>query len=263
MPHIAAAFGASVEGARPAIDVIAEHLGDSTTLLVLDNLEQVVDVASEVDELLTRCSGVELLATSRTVMRLRAECEYPVHPLAVPEIGANVATEHLASVPAVQLFVDRAQAVRYDFTLTAENAPAIAEICRRLDGLPLAIELAAARVRLLEPRCAAGSARARPRRARFGPGRSSRAATHAAGNRRVEHRSARRRHTRHADDALGVRRRLDDRGGGRGRRAERSPHARSSRRPRRPQPGARRADGHGPEVPHARFGARDRSRATR
>ncbi len=118
---------------------------------MLDNLEQVVGVAPDLDQLLARCPGLEILATSRTVLRLRAEREYPVGPLTVPVSSGPAPIEQLASLPAVQLFVDRAQAVRYDFALTDDNALAIVEICRRLDGLPLAIELAAARARLLEP----------------------------------------------------------------------------------------------------------------
>ena len=120
-------------------------------MLVLDNLEQVVGVAPELDQLLSGCPGLKILATSRTVLRLRAEREYPVGALTVPAFSERPPIEQLASLPAVQLFVDRAQAVRYDFALTEDNALAVVEICRRLDGLPLAIELAAARTRLLEP----------------------------------------------------------------------------------------------------------------
>ena len=152
LPRIAAAVGASLEGARPAVDVVSEHLGETPTLLVLDNLEQVTRVAPELDQLLARCPGLEILGTSRTVLRLRAEHEYRVGALTVPPFAGRPTLEELGSLPAVQLFVDRARAVRYDFALTAENAPDVAETCRRLDGLPLAIELAAARARLLEPR---------------------------------------------------------------------------------------------------------------
>jgi predicted ATPase len=120
-------------------------------LLVLDNLEQLVGVAPELAQLLERCPGLEILATSRTVLRLRAEREYPVAPLTVPAFSEPPAIEALATLPAVRLFVDRARAVRYDFALTEDNRLAVVEICRRLDGLPLAIELAAARTRLLEP----------------------------------------------------------------------------------------------------------------
>jgi predicted ATPase len=151
LPRIAAAVGATVEGARRPVDVLAEHFAEASTLLVLDNLEQVAGVATELDQLLARCPGLEILATSRTVLRLRAEREYPVGPLTVPAFSERPPMERLASLPAMRLFVDRAQAVRYDFALTEENVLAVAEICRRLDGLPLAIELAAARTRLLEP----------------------------------------------------------------------------------------------------------------
>jgi predicted ATPase len=150
-PRIAAAVGVTIEGVRPPLDVLIEEFAETPTLLVLDNLEQVVGVAPDLDRLLARCPGLEILVTSRTVLRLRAEREYAVGPLTVPVFSGRTPIEQLASLPAVQLFLDRAQAVRYDFALTDENALAIVEICRRLDGLPLAIELAAARVRLLEP----------------------------------------------------------------------------------------------------------------
>jgi len=151
LPRIAAAVGASMEGTRSPLEVLVEHLADTPTLLVLDNLEQLVGVGPDLDELLTRCPGLKILATSRTVLRLRAEHEYPVGPLTVPVFPDRPPIEQLALLPAVELFVDRARAVRHNFALTEENALAVAEICRRLDGLPLAIELAAARVRLLDP----------------------------------------------------------------------------------------------------------------
>ena len=151
LPRVAAAVGATIEGVRPPVDVLVEQLAETPTLLVLDNLEQVVGVAPDLDQLLARCPGLDILATSRAVLRLRAEREYPVGPLTVPASSAPVPIEQLAALPAVRLFVDRAQAVRHDFGLTDDNALAIVEICRRLDGLPLAIELAAARTRLLAP----------------------------------------------------------------------------------------------------------------
>jgi predicted ATPase len=121
----------------------------------LDNLEQVVSAAGELGELLARSRGVTILATSRTVLGLAAEREYPVPPLPLPDSApggpATVPIAALASSPAVALFVDRARAVRPGFALAAGNAAAVAEICRRLEGLPLAIELAAARTRLLDP----------------------------------------------------------------------------------------------------------------
>jgi predicted ATPase len=151
LPRIAAAVGVTIDGVRPPLGVLVDQFAETPTLLVLDNLEQVVGAAPDLDQLLSRCPDLEILATSRTVLRLRAEREYRVGPLKVPAFSGRAPIEQLASVPAVQLFVDRAQAVRYDFALTGENALAIVEICRRLDGLPLAIELAAARARLLEP----------------------------------------------------------------------------------------------------------------
>jgi predicted ATPase len=151
LPRIAAAVGAPMVGARPALDVLIDHFADDPALLVLDNLEQIVGVAPSLDQLLARCPGVEILATSRTVLRLRAEREYPVDALTVPAFSEPLATDELGSLPAVQLFVDRAQAVRHNFALTEDNVGAILEICRLVDGLPLAIELAAARTRVLQP----------------------------------------------------------------------------------------------------------------
>jgi predicted ATPase len=151
LPRIAAAVDAPMVGDRPVLDVLVDYFADAPALLVLDNLEQIVGVAPSLDELLARCPGVEILATSRTVLRLRAEREYPVDALTVPAFSEAPPTDDLASLPAVQLFVDRAQAVRHNFALTTDNVVAIAEICRLVDGLPLAIELAAARTRVLQP----------------------------------------------------------------------------------------------------------------
>ncbi|WP_196279676.1 DUF4062 domain-containing protein [Catellatospora paridis] len=133
------------------LEILADRLGDGRWLLILDNLEQVLDLGPFLDELLARCPGVAILSTSRRVLRLRAEWEYPVPALALPEDPADASMDELAASPAVALFVDRARAVRHDFVLTGDNAAAVVEICRRLEGLPLAIELAAARTRLREP----------------------------------------------------------------------------------------------------------------
>jgi predicted ATPase len=148
---IGRAVGADLAGSGSPLEALAEQLGDDRWLLLLDNLEQVVGAARDLDELLARCPGVAILATSRTVLGLRAEREYPVPPLPLPADPATVPLEELMSAPAVALFVDRARAVRYDFALTEDNAAAVVELCRRLEGLPLAIELAAARTRLLDP----------------------------------------------------------------------------------------------------------------
>jgi len=145
------AAGADLAGAGSPAEALAETFGDGAWLLILDNLEQVVQVAPHLGELLARCPGLAILATSRTVLGLRAEREYPVPPLPVPPSPDTVSVAELAASPAAALFVDRARAVRPGFTLTEGNAAAVAEICRRLEGLPLAIELAAARIRLLDP----------------------------------------------------------------------------------------------------------------
>jgi predicted ATPase/class 3 adenylate cyclase len=148
---IARAVDADLAGTRVPLEALAEQLGDDRWLLVLDNLEQVIDVAGALDELLARCPGVAILATSRTVLGLGAEREYPVAPLLLPADPAGDPVEALMASPAVALFVERARAVRHNFALTQRNAWAVMELCRRLEGLPLAIELAAARTRLLDP----------------------------------------------------------------------------------------------------------------
>jgi len=151
LPGIGRAVGADLAGTP--LEGVAERLGDERWLLVLDNLEQVVGAAADLSRLLARCPGVVILATSRTVLGLRAEREYPVLPLPVSATAdpSAVPVDELMAWPAVALFVDRAQAVRPSFALTETNAAAVAQICRRLEGLPLAIELAAARIRLLDP----------------------------------------------------------------------------------------------------------------
>jgi predicted ATPase len=148
---IARAVGADLGGTGAPLEALVEQLGDDPWLLILDNLEQVIEVAGDLGDLLARCRDVVILATSRTVLGLRAEQEYPVPPLALPADPAGVPLEEVMASPAVALFVDRAQAVRHDFALTEGNAAAVVAICRRLEGLPLAIELAAARIRLLDP----------------------------------------------------------------------------------------------------------------
>jgi predicted ATPase len=149
LPAIGRAVGADLGRASP-LAALVERLGAGAWLLLLDNLERASAVGPQLEDVLARCPGVAILATSRRVLRLRAEREFVVRPLSLPDDPA-LSLSDLASTPAVALFVDRARAVRYDFGLTARNAAAVAEICRRLEGLPLAIELAAARIRLLEP----------------------------------------------------------------------------------------------------------------
>jgi predicted ATPase len=151
LADIGRAVGADMAGASSPVEALAEQFGDGRWLLILDNLEQVVQAARDLGELLARCNGLDILDTSRTVLGLQAEREYPVPPLPLPDYAAGTPVDELASSPAVALFVDRARAVRPGFALTEDNAEAVAQICRRLEGLPLAIELAAARTRLLDP----------------------------------------------------------------------------------------------------------------
>jgi predicted ATPase/class 3 adenylate cyclase len=137
-------------GQSVAESIIA-YLRDRALLLVLDNFEHVVAAAPLVADLLGRCPRLTVLVTSRTGLRLHSEREYPVPPLAVPALSADRSPAALAGVAAVQLFTQRAQAVRPNFALNAGTAASVAAICRRLDGLPLALELAAARVKALTP----------------------------------------------------------------------------------------------------------------
>jgi len=148
---IGRAVGADLAGTGAPLQALAEQLGDGAWLLILDNMEQATGAARDLDQLLADCPGVVILATSRTVLGLRAEREYPVPPLSLPAGPTAMPLPELTASPAVALFVDRARAVRPDFALTEANAAAVVAICRRLDGLPLAIELAAARTRLLDP----------------------------------------------------------------------------------------------------------------
>ena len=125
---------------------------DQQILLVLDNFEQVLAAALALVELLTACPRLKLLVTSREVLRLSGEYEFPVPPLPVPDPRHLPPAVTLSQYAAVALFLQRALAVKPDFAITHENALAVAEICVRLDGLPLAIELAAARMKLFSPR---------------------------------------------------------------------------------------------------------------
>jgi predicted ATPase/DNA-binding XRE family transcriptional regulator len=150
VPAIAQALGVR-EGDRPLAERLEAALRDRELLLVLDNFEHVLAAAPVVAALLRACPRVKVLATSRAPLHLSGEHEFPVAPLAVPDPRRQLPLEWLAQVPAAQLFVRRAQAVRPGFALSPDNAAAVAEICSRLEGLPLAIELAAARTRALPP----------------------------------------------------------------------------------------------------------------
>ncbi len=149
---IAQTIGVAESARRPILDGLKEYLHTRHQLLFLDNFEQVISAAPLLVELLTACSQLHLLVTSREALRVRGEYEYPVSPLALPDPAERQSLEAFSQYAAVKLFIQRAQAIKPDFHLTAETAPVVAEICHRLDGLPLAIELAAARIKLLSPR---------------------------------------------------------------------------------------------------------------
>ena len=151
MPTIAQTLGLKETSGQPIAETLRAYLADKRLLLVLDNFEQVVGAAPEVTALLEPSPGLRVLVTSRAPLHLRGEREYPLTPLPLPQSGHSPPPEDLSQYAAVALFIERAQATKPDFAVTAANAPAIAEICSRLDGLPLAIELAAARVKLLPP----------------------------------------------------------------------------------------------------------------
>jgi predicted ATPase/DNA-binding NarL/FixJ family response regulator len=148
---IARVLGVRDAGNEPLADRLTAFLREKRLLLVLDNFEQVVEAAPLVSDLLAACSGLKCLVTSRVRLRVSGEREYVVPPLGLADHGERASVEKVAASHAVRLFVERAQAVKDDFSLTEQNAPSIAEICRRLDGLPLAIELAAARIKVLPP----------------------------------------------------------------------------------------------------------------
>ena len=151
IPTIATTFNLREGPARPVLDALIGHLGQRTMLLVLDNFEQIIDAAPVVGELLAAASQLTLLVTSREPLGIAGEQEFPVPPLRLPNGSARLGIEELRGVESVALFLQRARSVRPGFDLTPSNAAAVAEICVRLDGLPLALELAAARVRLFQP----------------------------------------------------------------------------------------------------------------
>jgi len=150
LPTVGIALDIAEAHGRSALDALATVIGDRRVLLVLDNLEQVLDAAADIGALVARCPSLQVIATSRAPLKIGAESEFTLPPLALPEPDVT-SPDALKECPSVALFVQRAEKVKRGFALTAANAAAIAAICRRLDGLPLALELAAARVRILEP----------------------------------------------------------------------------------------------------------------
>jgi non-specific serine/threonine protein kinase len=150
-PAIAQVLGVREAGQQALLETLKQAVRDRQLLLVLDNFEQVVTAAAEVAELLAVAPGLKLLVTSRTPLHISGEHEFPVPPLGLPDPTQPATSEGLSQYEAVALFIQRAEAARPDFQVTNQNAPAVAEVCARLDGLPLAIELAAARIKLLPP----------------------------------------------------------------------------------------------------------------
>ena len=151
IPTISQTLGSREQAGRAVSDVLASRLTDERTLLVLDNLEQVVESAGDIAELLQATTSLAIVASSREPLSIAGEQVYLVPPLPLPEALAHPRAADVRESGSIELFVERARATRSDFHLTDENASAIAAICRRLDGLPLAIELAAARINVLAP----------------------------------------------------------------------------------------------------------------
>jgi predicted ATPase/class 3 adenylate cyclase len=151
IPTVATTLGVRETPARPIRDALIEYLREQTMLILLDNFEHLVAMAPEVGELLAAAPRLKAIVTSREPLRIAGEQEFAVPPLALPDGGARGRLDELQAVDSVALFLQRARSVRPGFALTPDNAEVVAEICARLDGLPLALELAAARVRLFGP----------------------------------------------------------------------------------------------------------------
>ena len=148
---IAQALGLLERGEQPPADLLKVFLRNRNVLLLLDNLEQVISCAAAISDLMAACPRVSILTTSREPLRIAGEQEFTVAPLALPAEPARSTPNLLAECDATALFLQRVRAIKPDFVVTNENARVIAEICVRLEGLPLAIELAAARVKILSP----------------------------------------------------------------------------------------------------------------
>jgi predicted ATPase/serine/threonine protein kinase len=150
---IAQAVGVRETGNQSAQENMKDYLGglDQPMLLLLDNFEHLVSAAQVISDLLSVGPKLKIVVTSQSPLHVYGEHEFPVPPLAVPDLKSLLPLDMLSRLPAIALFAERARAVKRDFALTNENAPAVAAVCARLDGLPLAIELAAARIKLLSP----------------------------------------------------------------------------------------------------------------
>jgi predicted ATPase/DNA-binding CsgD family transcriptional regulator len=151
IPTIAQTFDLKEAAAQPLLDLLKALLRDKHLLLVLDNFEQILPAALHLTDLLTSCPHLTILVTSRATLHVQGEHEFPVPPLALPDLTRLPEPEALTQYASVALFLQRAQAIKPAFQMISANARPIAEICVRLDGLPLAIELAAARIKLFSP----------------------------------------------------------------------------------------------------------------
>ena len=150
--QVAVAMGVQEQANRPIAATLLEVTSSKETLLVLDNCEHLIEgVAVLADELLRSCPGVRLLATSRETLGVSGETVWTLPPMPVPSVDIDPDPDHLGAIESIRLFIDRARLADREFSLNKDNAAACAEICRRLDGVPLAIELAAARVSALSP----------------------------------------------------------------------------------------------------------------
>jgi predicted ATPase/Tfp pilus assembly protein PilF/DNA-binding XRE family transcriptional regulator len=156
LTSMAATLGVREREGRRFADTLKEYLRDKTILLVLDNFEHLLDAAGGLSGLLEECPGLRLLVTSQTILKLSWEYVFTLQPLAVPAPPHDSGTQEISHYEGVALFVQRARAASSAFQVTNDNVAAVAEICYRLDGLPLAIELAAARIRLFPPQALLG-----------------------------------------------------------------------------------------------------------
>jgi len=151
IPSVAKTLSVQEATNRPILDSLKEYLRDRQLLLVLDNFEHVLAAAAQVADLLSACPGLKAVVTSREALRLRGERQFPVPPLSLPDRSRVESVNQLVRYEAIRLFIERAQAAKPEFAVSDRNAYAIAEVCHRLDGLPLPIELAAARVTIFSP----------------------------------------------------------------------------------------------------------------
>ena len=152
VPTVAQALKIREAGGRPLLELLKASLGDKKLLLLVDNFEHLAEAAPALTELLSACPDLKVLVTSRGHLQLSGEHEYPVPPLGLPDSDRSLNSNALWEYEAVKLFVTQARAAKPDFGLDEENAAAVAQICVRLDGMPLPITLAAARIKLLPPR---------------------------------------------------------------------------------------------------------------